>query len=112
MTDRILNELRVKNHYGYREVKGMNREAELGRSYISSEVRFYSVEDVVKLTGWSETIVRRLFNDPGFPSADFGRARLVEAHALIEYFSKKRQKAKERFWMKGDLENEFRRRIG
>lgn len=79
--------------------------------YLSSDVRFYNVEDVMKMTSWSEKTVLKLFADPEFPSADFGRTRVVEAHALIDYFSKKRTKAKEQHWAKGELTDELKRRI-
>lgn len=65
---------------------------------ISSEVYFYTIKDIMKMTGWSETIVQKLFNDPKFPAADFGKSKVVEAHALIEYFSKRHQKEKEKYW--------------
>ena len=66
--------------------------------YISSEVRFYSCEDLQKMLGWSESTVSKLFNDPKFPSADFGRRKVVEAHALIDYFSKKHLKRYDSYW--------------
>ena len=90
----------------------MNTQLELTRNYISSEVRFYTVRDVMELTGWSEQVVLKMFNDPRFPSADFGKAKIVETHALIEYFSTKRSRETEPFWKKGDLRNELRRRAG
>lgn len=65
---------------------------------ISSEVIFYTISDVQKMTGWSEMTVQRLFNDPGFPAADFGRNKVVEAHALMNYFSTRR--SKEKTWRK------------
>ena len=66
--------------------------------YISSEVRFYSMKDIQEMTGWSHGTVEELFRDPKFPSADFGRKQVVEAHALIEYFSVKHEKARDRYW--------------
>lgn len=66
--------------------------------YISSEVRFYSVKDLQEMTGWSHTTVEKLFNDPKFPSSDFGRRQVIEAHALIEYFSVKHERERDRFW--------------
>ena len=66
--------------------------------YISSEVRFYSVKDLQEMTGWSHTTVEKLFNDPTFPSSDFGRRQVIEAHALIEYFSVKHERERDRFW--------------
>ena len=32
------------------------------------------------------------------PSVDFGKTKVVEAHALISFFSMKREKEKERYW--------------
>ena len=90
----------------------MNNQLDMTRKYISSDVKFYTVADLMKMTGWSEAIVLRMFNDPLFPSADFGKTKVVEAHALIEYFSKKREKANERYWKKGDLRDDLRRRAG
>jgi len=66
--------------------------------YISSEVRFYTISDLTKMLGWSHNTVEKLFNDPKFPSSDFGRNKVVEAHALIEYFSRRHEKAKDRHW--------------
>lgn len=60
--------------------------------YISSEVKFYTISDLKNMLGWSENTVQKLFNDPKFPSSDFGRIKVVEAHALIDYFSKKHLK--------------------
>ncbi len=66
--------------------------------YISSEVRFYTISDLTKMLGWSHNTVEKLFNDPKFPASDFGRNKVVEAHALIEYFSRRHEKAKDRHW--------------
>lgn len=68
------------------------------KTYISSEVRFYTISDLVLMLGWSEMTVQKLFNDPRFPSANFGRNKVVEAHALIDYFSRKHDKEKEAYW--------------
>ena len=75
-------------------------EATNNRLYVSSEVRFYKVEDLVKMLGWSEKTVQKLFSDPKFPSADFGKTKVVEAHALIDYFSRKHSKEAELYWSK------------
>lgn len=69
-----------------------------GSAALSSEVKFYSIADVKKLTGWSEATVQKLYNDPSFPATDFGRTKLVEAHALINFFSKRRTKEASRYW--------------
>ena len=68
------------------------------KQYISSEVRFYTIADLKKMLGWSENTVQKLFNDPKFPSSDFGRIKVVEAHALIDFFSKRHEKSKDRYW--------------
>lgn len=70
----------------------------ISKLYISSEVRFYTISDLIKLLGWSETTVQKMFNDPKFPSSDFGRTKVVEAHALIDYFSKCHTKYNDRHW--------------
>jgi hypothetical protein len=68
------------------------------KQYISSEVRFYTIYDLMEMLGWSEMTVQKLFNDPKFPAADFGKNKVVEAHALIDYFSKRHEKRKDRYW--------------
>ena len=68
------------------------------QTYISSEVKFYTISDLKNMLGWSENTVQKLFNDPKFPSSDFGRIKVVEAHALIDYFSKKHLKQNDGSW--------------
>ena len=68
--------------------------------YLSSEVKFYTVDELKELLGWSRDTVLKLFNDPKFPSSDFGREKVVEVHALIDYFSTKHIKRNDRFWNK------------
>lgn len=63
--------------------------------YLSSEAIFYSIDDVMQLTGWSRAIVQRLFNQKDFPYTNIGKRKLVEAHALIAYFSVKRLRSGE-----------------
>jgi hypothetical protein len=74
------------------------RPEELEKKETAVEVKFYKVADLQEMLGWSETTVQKLFNDPNFPSADFGKSKVVEAHALIEYFSTKHVKMRERYW--------------
>ena len=90
----------------------MEFQNEMKRQAISSEVRFYKVEDVIKMTGWSENTVLKLFSDPAFPAADFGRNKVVESHALIEYFSRRRSKQTEKHWVRGGKYEEIKRRLG
>ena len=71
---------------------------ELPACEIPVEIRFYTIADLQKMLGWSETTVQKLFKDPNFPSADFGKSKVVEAHALIDYCSTKHVKTRERYW--------------
>lgn len=73
-------------------------QATITRQYISSEVRFYTIAELAKMLGWSEPTVQKLFNDPKFPSTDFGKQKVVEAHALIDYFSTRHSKESDRHW--------------
>ena len=50
---------------------------------------------------WSLNTVLRLFNDPHFPASDFGKTKVVEAHALINYFSKRHERETEKYWTEG-----------
>lgn len=72
--------------------------SQLMRVYVSSEVKFYTISDLMKLLGWSEATIQKLFNDPKFPAANFGRNKVVETHALIDYFSRRHDKHKEVYW--------------
>ena len=74
------------------------RDTQTHKQSISSELRFYTVGELQELLGWSERTVLKLFNDPSFPAADFGRTKVVEAHAAIEYFSKRHDRDRERYW--------------
>ena len=71
---------------------------EISAVYVSSEVILYSIEDLMKMSGWSHGTVEKLFNDPKFPAIDFGRKKLVENHALIQYLSVRREKSKDKYW--------------
>lgn len=74
------------------------KDLSLYRTYISSEPRFYKIKDIQEMTGWSENTVQKLFNDPNFPAADYGKSKVVEAHALIQYFSVRHERERERYW--------------
>jgi hypothetical protein len=54
--------------------------------YTSSQVILYSMDDIMRMSGWDEMTVRKLFYDRRFPSQYFGRKPLAEAHALISFF--------------------------
>lgn len=87
----------------------MNMQYETNRLPISSEVRFYTISDVMELTSWSKKVVLGLFNEPEFPASNLGKAKVVEAHALIEYFSTRRDREKQD--RNGELKNELKKRI-
>lgn len=70
----------------------------LSRQYISSEVRFYTISELIEMLDWSETTVQRLFNDPKFPAANYGKGKVVEVHALIDLFSKRHEKERASYW--------------
>ena len=72
--------------------------SDLEKIYVSSEVILYSIEDMVKMTRWSYTTVEKLFNDPMFPAIDYGKRKLVENHALMQFLSVRREKAKNKLW--------------
>ena len=61
-------------------------------------MRFYTIKDLIRLLGWSETAVQKMFDDQKFPPSDFGREEVLEAHALIDYFSKRHTKYNDRHW--------------
>lgn len=82
-------------HEKKNEIKAVK---ELAVDEIPVEIRFFTISDLQEMLGWSETTVQKLFKDPNFPSADFGRSKVVEAHALIDYFSTKHVKKRERYW--------------
>ena len=80
----------------------MNIEIPISNTAVSPspEIRFYTPIDIMKMTGWSEKTVLKLFNDPKFPAADFGRTKVIEADALRKYFSIRHEKSKDRYWRK------------
>ena len=61
-------------------------------------IKFYTQDDVAKLTGMSKSTVKKLFNDPDFPACDYGKAYIVEATALLKYFNVRRAKSDSRYW--------------
>ncbi len=54
--------------------------------YTSSQVILYTMDDIMRMSGWDEMTVRKLFYDRRFPSQYFAWTPLVEAHALISFF--------------------------
>ena len=83
----------------------MDNKQNITRIYVSCDIQFYTIERLIEMLGWSEATVQKLFNAPDFPSVDYGKTKVVENHALIEYFSKKRLKQSEPYWR---IENKIR----
>lgn len=73
------------------EFQGNRESPEYGQIYVSSEIILYSINDFIQMTGWGYGSVSRLFDDPDFPSIDFGRGRIVENHVLMDFFSVRRE---------------------
>ena len=71
----------------YKEKRGESRHSRL---YVSGKVILYSIYDLEKQTGWGLAALQRLFKDPDFPSIDYGKRKLVENHALMQFFSARR----------------------
>lgn len=61
-------------------------------------LKFLTVEDIVKATGYSKKIVLDIFRDPEFPSCNFGKKQIIELNAAIKYFSVPRKKEYSKFW--------------
>jgi predicted DNA-binding transcriptional regulator AlpA len=59
---------------------------------LAKSIRFLTIDDVAGMTGWSRAIIAEMFNMPDFPSCNYGKSKLVEAHALIDFFSVPRRK--------------------
>lgn len=94
----MTNEERQESIRRQRKELGWYEVSSLGNIYVSSEVILYSIKDIVEMSGWSHTTVQKLFNDPKFPAIDYGKQKLVENHALMQYLSVRREKARDRFW--------------
>lgn len=56
------------------------------------KLRFITIKEMIELTGWSPTTVKQLYNRPDFPSCNFGKEKIAEANAVINYFSVPRRK--------------------
>ena len=50
---------------------GIPNEKPTIKNYVSSDVKFYTIEDMQRLTGWSENTIQKLFNDPSFPASNY-----------------------------------------
>ena len=61
-------------------------------------LKFLTVEDLIKATGFSRKRVLELFNDPEFPCCNFGKKQIVEINAALAYFSVPRRKEYSVYW--------------
>ncbi len=52
----------------------------------NSDIVFLTIKDVIKITGYSKKTVELLFNDPDFPSCDFGKKKIVEKMLFFNIF--------------------------
>ena len=55
-------------------------------------IRFITIREFAKITGWSVTTVKHLYNRPDFPSCDYGKEKIAEVSAVVKYFSVPRRK--------------------
>jgi len=55
-------------------------------------LRFITTREFAELSGWSEPTAQKLFNRDDFPSCDFGKEKIAELSAVIQYFSVPRRK--------------------
>ena len=55
-------------------------------------LRFISIKEFSKMTGWSVPTVQNLYNRPDFPSTNYGKEKKAEIHAIVEYFKVPRRK--------------------
>lgn len=79
----------------------MNTEGTLNTAAVQDNKelpRFFGIPEVMEMTGWSEKTVKKLFNDKKFPSADFGKRKVILEKAFYEYFSVRHEKAKDKYW--------------
>lgn len=59
---------------------------------------FYTIDDVIKITGWSKKTVQDLFNHPAFPCTNFGKQKLVLIPAFVSFFMERRDKNEQSHW--------------
>ena len=72
------------------EYQRQSEATEYRKLYVSGEVILYSTHDLARMTGWSLGTIYRLFDYPEIPIIDYGRGKLVENHALMQFFSSRR----------------------
>lgn len=53
-------------------------------------IQFLTIRQVSEATGWSIPTTQKVFNKKDFPACDYGKEKIVEIGALINYFSVRR----------------------
>lgn len=71
-----------------RELLSVLGEVEEKAQCIREAFGFYTIKDVMGLTGFSEPTTQALFNRSDFPACDFGRKKIVSIRAFWDYFDK------------------------
>ena len=59
---------------------------------IDNDIVFYTIKDVMDLTGWSKRTCENLFLHPDFPSCDFGKSKIVLKPAFVQFFMTRRER--------------------
>lgn len=86
-----LDETIERLEYAKQLIKEINDDIETlkSNSEIINNECFYTVQDVIELTGYSKPTVLGLFNMTDFPSCSLGRKKLVKKSAFWKFFDKK-----------------------
>lgn len=61
-------------------------------------IEFLTVDDVSRILNISKKTANKLFNDPEFPSNNYGKEKKVLASEFIKFFSHRRDKNKSLHW--------------
>lgn len=59
-----------------------------------TSLQFVSIKQFCEASGWSEKTVQDLYNRPDFPSTNFGKEKIAELHAIVDYFKVPRRKGR------------------
>lgn len=59
---------------------------------INNDIEFFTIKDVMDLTGWSKRTCENLFLNPDFPSCDFGKSKIVLKPAFVQFFMSRRER--------------------
>lgn len=86
-----LDETIERLEYAKQLLKEINDNIEIMKLNIETinDECFYTVQDVVELTGYSKPTVLGLFNMTEFPCCTLGRKKLVKKSAFWKFFDKK-----------------------